>query len=493
MSDGLKSPKFPFKTCFVITPYGTKTGSDNTIHDFEYVFENIVTRALSGLVAYTNRSKDRLHSGVVHEDMFRQIISADVVICDITTMNPNVMYELGVRHAARPSGTILIHQEGTHADGFQLPFNLRPVRVMTYKVPRRVATMGKEAGAVHHSQEQSAQADEALLKESRDQLAGLVEKSLQDRKVDSPVHALIRNLNLIVPPRELDTVAVGSFPLDPAESVERTEDAASAPDQEAAGEGVLQRSLEEQPLGSTVKKTRQARRRRRLCASRIGIATGNLRDLYDVADVWLNPENTRMEMGPMFGETVSSYVRVLGSTSQDDSLGRDEVQRQLRRAMNGASSILPSRTITTKAGALAKTHGVRRILHVAAQEGFPLSGFSTVKRPGLCVERALEEVERLNGFLNRRFGYDPPLRSVLIPLFGTRNPNSDPVDVTKEIIQAAKRHLDLEHGSKLERVLFLASTDQDLELCETAFRRLGYAVEDIAWEVHSFGERMHRD
>lgn len=135
MSDELRRPKYPFKTCFVITPYGVKTAADETVHDFDFVYENIITKALSGLVATTNRSKDRSHSGVIHEDMFRQIISADVVICDITTLNPNVMYELGVRHAARPSGTILIHQEGTHPDGIRLPFNLRPVRVMTYRVP----------------------------------------------------------------------------------------------------------------------------------------------------------------------------------------------------------------------------------------------------------------------------------------------------------------------------------------------------------------------
>lgn len=70
MSDELRRPKYPFKTCFVITPYGVKTAADETVHDFDFVYENIITKALSGLVATTNRSKDRSHSGVIHKDMF---------------------------------------------------------------------------------------------------------------------------------------------------------------------------------------------------------------------------------------------------------------------------------------------------------------------------------------------------------------------------------------------------------------------------------------
>jgi hypothetical protein len=146
-------------------------------------------------------------------------------------------------------------------------------------------------------------------------------------------------------------------------------------------------------------------------------------------------------------------------------------------------------TITTGSGSLKDTHGVRRIVHVAAQEGFPLGGFSTVKSIETCVESALEEIERQNNRLVCRLGLVASLRRVLIPLFGTRNPNRSPVDIATDIVRAAKRHLDLETGTTIRRVLFLATTDQDLELCETAFRRLGYAVEAIDWRVHSDGGR----
>ena len=47
-------------------------------------------------------------SGLVHQKMLDSILRADVVIADIATSNANVFYELGVRHTARPSGTIMI-------------------------------------------------------------------------------------------------------------------------------------------------------------------------------------------------------------------------------------------------------------------------------------------------------------------------------------------------------------------------------------------------
>ena len=141
----------------------------------------------------------------------------------------------------------------------------------------------------------------------------------------------------------------------------------------------------------------------------------------------------------------------------------------------------------TRAGALARSHGVRRIGHIAAQE--PLSGFSTVDSVGTCVENALEEIERFNRSWLRWLHLRPLLRRVLIPLFGTRNPRSNPVEVTRQIILALKRHLDLERDSYLERILFLATTDHDLELCETASQRLGYTLADLSWEHHSLGEK----
>jgi hypothetical protein len=53
---------------------------------------------------------------------------SDYVVADITYFNPNVFYELGIRHACRP-GTILIHDK----QGSKLPFDLTTLRYIEYE------------------------------------------------------------------------------------------------------------------------------------------------------------------------------------------------------------------------------------------------------------------------------------------------------------------------------------------------------------------------
>ena len=51
-------------------------------------------------------------SGVIVPQLFKSIYSADLVIADVSCQNPNVYYELGVRHSLRPRGTLLIRRSG---------------------------------------------------------------------------------------------------------------------------------------------------------------------------------------------------------------------------------------------------------------------------------------------------------------------------------------------------------------------------------------------
>jgi len=53
---------------------------------------------------------------------------ADIVVADLTTTNPNVMWELGMRHACAPHGTVILTQ--SHGD---VPSDLRSYNVFTYE------------------------------------------------------------------------------------------------------------------------------------------------------------------------------------------------------------------------------------------------------------------------------------------------------------------------------------------------------------------------
>lgn len=108
-------------------PFGEKPDVDGTVVDFDVVYEYLIKDVLNRLGLDVIRSDEITRAGWIYGDMFQHILSDEVAIVDITSLNPNVFYELGVRHALRRSVTILIQKKGT-----RIPFNIRGMRVITY-------------------------------------------------------------------------------------------------------------------------------------------------------------------------------------------------------------------------------------------------------------------------------------------------------------------------------------------------------------------------
>jgi O-acetyl-ADP-ribose deacetylase (regulator of RNase III) len=88
------------------------------------------------------------------------------------------------------------------------------------------------------------------------------------------------------------------------------------------------------------------------------------------------------------------------------------------------------------------------------------------------VVQALKSSEWLNRHQWSRWRHGGPFRSIIFPLFGTRSADRDPQVVTDNLLHAAKEFLEARPNSAIERIYFLAYTDADRLLCETAFSRL---------------------
>ncbi|WP_290376615.1 tetratricopeptide repeat-containing protein, partial [Duncaniella muris] len=99
------------------------------------------------------------------------ILRADLVIADISTLNPNAIYELGVRHAAKPLSTIIIKAESTS----KIPFDIDHTRVFSYK------HLGEDIGVDEANRMQT------LLKEKMLNIAKTPVK-------DSPVYEYLQTL-----------------------------------------------------------------------------------------------------------------------------------------------------------------------------------------------------------------------------------------------------------------------------------------------------------
>lgn len=81
--------------------------------------------------------------GKITAQIMELVLSADVLVADLTNLNPNVMYELGLRQASRLS-TVLIARKGTN-----LPFDLMQYRTVFYETSLDEMAAARDEVALH--------------------------------------------------------------------------------------------------------------------------------------------------------------------------------------------------------------------------------------------------------------------------------------------------------------------------------------------------------
>jgi hypothetical protein len=99
------------KTCYVCLPFGRKDavrrpqpGAIDFDALYQYGIKPVVEAA--GYACY--RGDEPELGGIIQRSMIRLVADSDVMIADITTHSPNVLYQIGLRHALRRRTTILI-------------------------------------------------------------------------------------------------------------------------------------------------------------------------------------------------------------------------------------------------------------------------------------------------------------------------------------------------------------------------------------------------
>ncbi len=93
---------------FVAMPFGKKPGPGGTLIDFNTIYNDLLKPAIKDAGFAVFRTDQEQAAGDIKTDMFQELLIADLVIADLTLDNPNVWYELGIRHAIRASGIVLI-------------------------------------------------------------------------------------------------------------------------------------------------------------------------------------------------------------------------------------------------------------------------------------------------------------------------------------------------------------------------------------------------
>src|SRR5262245_1518214 len=126
----------PAPLCFVLMPFGQKTGPGGTIIDFDDVYDRLIAPAVRDADLEPLRADKETTGGIIHKPMFERLILCPFAVADLTFANANVYYDLGVRHAVRPWSTVLLF-----AEGGRLPFDVQDLRTIPYKLDgQRLAT-----------------------------------------------------------------------------------------------------------------------------------------------------------------------------------------------------------------------------------------------------------------------------------------------------------------------------------------------------------------
>ncbi len=117
------------RKCFVVMGFGEKIDFQSGRKlNLDASYHNLIKPAIEEAGLECIRADEITHSGNINVPMYEQILLADVVVADVSTANCNAFYELGVRHALRPSTTIIISE-----DQFKFPFDIQQISIRQYK------------------------------------------------------------------------------------------------------------------------------------------------------------------------------------------------------------------------------------------------------------------------------------------------------------------------------------------------------------------------
>ncbi|ABW14575.1 Appr-1-p processing domain protein [Parafrankia sp. EAN1pec] len=371
------------KKCFVVMPFGEKAGPDGSLIDFDNVYRDVIREPVESLGFKVVRADEIERPGSIHSDMFRHIAMDDLAIVDITTGNPNVLYELGVRHALRPSLTIIIKRRGT-----KIPFNFAGERVIDYPSVR-----GSYA-------------------DSREEIRRYIENGLKKSETDSPIFNFLQDAR-----------------------------------KDWKRERITSRDEYRYRTVSSPKK-------------KISVITGDIRDWRGI-DVWVNSENTNMQMARFFDRSLSAMIRYEGAVKDaSDEVVEDTIAGELTALLGGRETVTAGAVYVTGSGALAATRGVKKIFHAASTQGVPGSGYQMIQNVERCVTASMRRIDE-------QFA-DAGLRSIVFPMMGTGEGGGDVYATAPRLIQTAVAYLAFNPDSVVEKVYFSAWNRRDLEACLNA-------------------------
>jgi hypothetical protein len=121
--------------CFVVMPISDMTGYDPG--HFGRVYEYVIKKACAKAGFDPVRADDVKKSDVIIVEVLKKMMSAEMVLCDLSGRNPNVLYELGMRQAFNKPAALI------KDDLTKDVFDISAIRYLTYESSLRIDAVVK--------------------------------------------------------------------------------------------------------------------------------------------------------------------------------------------------------------------------------------------------------------------------------------------------------------------------------------------------------------
>jgi len=139
------------KICFVIMPIADMEGYDSG--HFSRVYTHLIQPACKKAGYKAVRADEVASSNYIIIDILHKILDSDMVLCDLSGKNPNVLYELGIRQAFNLPTTLIKDIKTSKI------FDIQGLRYTEYNQTLRIDEVVRDTDLIANSITQTANPD----------------------------------------------------------------------------------------------------------------------------------------------------------------------------------------------------------------------------------------------------------------------------------------------------------------------------------------------